>query len=164
MTHKFFSVETCNGGSYNIELSSFGNSFFSKEVTDAISQFVDVVNIDLTRAQEEESASLRTLSIITNRIAEFFLEHRNLVICYYCDFLGPIPHTNKKMTCQAYRNQLFSLLFKRYIGKFNVTGVIDKVITIHGAEDYFVHIIYRQTHEKHVQLLANSIHYGYDKP
>ena len=164
MTHKFFSVQTRNGRSYNIELSSFGDSFLSKEVAAAISPYIDVVNIDLTRAQEEDSASLRTLSIITHRIADFFLEHSNLVICYYCDFLGPIPHTNKKMTCQAYRNKLFSLLFKRYVSKFKVSGVIDKVITIHGAEDYFVHIIYREIHGKYVNLLANNIHEGYDKP
>lgn len=164
MTHKFFSVQTRHGGSYNIELASFGDNFFPKEVTNAISPYIDVVNIDLTRAHEEDSTSLRTLSIITSRIAEFFLEHKNLVICYYCDFLGPIPHTNKKVICQAYRNKLFSLLFKRYVSKFNVSGVIDKVITIHGAEDYFVHIIYRQVHERHVRLLASSIHEGYDKP
>ena len=164
MTHKSFSVQTNTGGSYNVELSSFGSSYFSKEVATAISPYIDVVNIDLTRVQEEESASLRTLSIITSRIADFFLERKNLVICYYCDFLGPIPHTNKKITCQAYRNQLFSLLFRRYTSKFNISGIIDKVITIHGAEDYFVHIIYRRIHEKYVQLLANSIHEGYDKP
>jgi hypothetical protein len=135
MTHKFFSVQTPEGGSYNIELSSFDDSSFPKEVANAISPFIDVVNIDLTRARKEKAASIRTLSIITSRIAEYFLERKNLVICYYCDFLGPIPHTNKKITCQAY-----------------------------GVEDYFVHIIYRQQHEKYVDLIANSIHEGYDKP
>ena len=164
MTHKFFSVQTPEGGSYNIELSSFDDSSFPKEVANAISPFIDVVNIDLTRARKEKAASIRTLSIITSRIAEYFLERKNLVICYYCDFLGPIPHTNKKITCQAYRNQLFSLLFKRYIIKFDISGIIDRVITIHGVEDYFVHIIYRQQHEKYVNLIANSIHEGYDKP
>lgn len=101
---------------------------------------------------------------ITEFIAQVFLKNGNLIFCYYCDFMGPIPHTNKKITCQDYRNRLFSLLFKKYIKRFSIKDVADKVITIHGEEDYFVHIIYRKAHEKHVSLLANSIHDGYDKP
>jgi hypothetical protein len=158
-----FDFTSPSGNSYSIKLSSYDDSYFSDDVYQQISG-VEIVNIDLSRVRGSNITSVRELMRITEFIAQVFLKNDNLIFCYYCDFMGPIPHTNKKITCQDYRNRLFSLLFKKYIKRFSIKEVSEKVITIHGAEDYFVHIIYRQIHEKHVQLLANSIHYGYDKP
>lgn len=152
-----------SGNSYSIRLSSYDDSYFSNDIYKQISD-IEIVNIDLSRVKGNNITSVRELMRITEFISKVFLEKNNMVFCYYCDFMGPIPHTNKLITCQDYRNRLFKLLFKRYIKEHNIKDVSEKVITIHGAEDYFVHIIFRQTHEKHVNLLASNIHEGYDKP
>lgn len=164
MTEEAFRVNTSEGDLFEIKFITYDKGYFSEGSIESSPHNIEVVSIDLTRIKGNTPATLGSLSEITNGIATFFLKRKNVVICYYCDFLGPIPHTNKKITCQAYRNKLFSLLFKRYISKFNISGVIDRIITIHGVEDYFVHIIYRQQHEKYVNLIAHSIHEGYDKP
>lgn len=158
-----FDFTSPSGNSYSIRLSSYDDSYFSNEISSRISD-LEIVNIDLSRVKGNSVTSVRELLRITEFIANVFLKENNMVFCYYCDFMGPIPHTNKRITCQDYRNRLFSLLFRRYIKEHDIKDIAEKVITIHGAEDYFVHIIYRQTHKKHVNLLANNIHEGYDKP
>lgn len=158
-----FDFTSPSGNSYSIRLSSYDDSYFSNEISSRISD-LEIVNIDLSRVKGNSVTSVRELLRITEFIANVFLKENNMVFCYYCDFMGPIPHTNKRITCQDYRNRLFSLLFRRYIKEHDIKDIAEKVITIHGAEDYFVHIIYRQSHEKHVNLLANNIHEGYDKP
>lgn len=158
-----FDFTSPSGSSYSIRLSSYDDNYFSNDVYTQLSD-IEVVNIDLSRVRGSNTTSVRELMRITEFIAKIFLEKDNLILCYYCDFMGSIPHTNKNITCQDYRNRLFNLLFKRYIKEHRIKDAFEKVITIHGAEDYFVHIIYRQVHERHVRLLASSIHEGYDKP
>jgi hypothetical protein len=158
-----FDFTSPSGNAYSIRLSSYDDSYFSNDVHKQISG-IEIVNIDLSRVRGNKPTSIRELMKITSSIAHVFLEQDNVVICYYCDFLGPIPHTNKTLTCQDYRNRLFNLLFNRYIKEHNIDNISERIITIHGVEDYFVHIIYRQQHEKYVNLIAHSIHEGYDKP
>lgn len=158
-----FDFTSPSGNFYSIRLSSYDDSYFSNDVHKRISG-IEIVNIDLSRVRGAQPTTVRELMKITSSIAHVFLEHDNVVICYYCDFLGPIPHTSKKITCQEYRNRLFHLLFNRYIREHGIKDVSERIITIHGVEDYFVHIIYRKQHEKYVNLIASSIHEGYDKP
>lgn len=159
-----FDFKTPSGDAYSLELSSYDDSSFSIEVYKQIAGHVDVVNISLTRVKGDKPTSVRDLMRLTNFIASLFLVNKNIVICYYCDFLTPIPHTDKRITCQQYRSKLFSLLFERYIHQHHIAGIKEGVITINGVEDYFVHLIYREEHEPYVDAIAADIHEGFDKP
>lgn len=163
MVQESFKINTRQGDVYNLKLSSFDDSFFSKEIYERISP-INIVNIDLTRAKGSHPTSLRTLTQIVQDIANIFLSRHDIIICYYCDFLSPIPHTSKQITCQEYRSRLFSLLYNRFLSKFNIKGIREEVITIHGEEDYYVHLIYRNEHQNLVDIISSDIHEGYDKP
>lgn len=164
MVNKIINIESSNGNNFAIELSSYDKKFFSKETWCSLKESIEVVNIDLVRVSGNQKASLPTLSEIASAIADFFLSSNNTIICFYCDFLSPIPNSNKKITCQKYRSILFRDLFKRCIYKFHINGIKERIITVSGVEDYFVHIIYREEHESYVDVIANDIHNGYDKP
>lgn len=164
MIKKVINIESSNGNNFAIELSSYDKKFFSEETWRSLNESIEVVNIDLVRVSGNLKTSLPTLSEISSAIADFFLSSNKVIICFYCDFLSPIPNSNKKITCQKYRSLLFKDLFNRCINRFHINGVKERIITISGVEDYFVHIIYREEHKPYVDVIASGIHEGYDKP
>lgn len=164
MTKKLIRIESSRGDQFIIELSSHDKDSFSERTWQLINNRVDIVNIDLVRRKGTKKISLSTLSEIVSAISDFFLGTKNTIICYYCDFLSPITYTKKNITCQQYRSRLFHNLFERRIKKYHLSGIKEKIVTIHGIEDYFVHIIYREELQHYVDILANDIHLGFDKP
>lgn len=164
MIKKIINVESSNGNNFAIELSSYEKRHFSEETWRLLNGTIDVVNIDLVRVSGNVKTSVLTLSEITSAVANFFLTSKATIICFYCDFLSPIPNSHKDITCQKYRSTLFHALFDRCIKRYRIVGIKEKIITINGVEDYFVHLIYREEHEAYVDAIAADIHEGFDKP
>lgn len=157
--------KTSSEDAYSIKLSSYDDSFFSSKVYELLQKGdIEVVGIDLTRVRGEKPTSINDLMKLTNFIANIFLARQNVILAYYCDFLSSIPHTNKNITSQAYRSYLFSLLCTRYVKTHKIDGINEKILTIKGEEDYFVHIIYRKQHNSYVDIIADDIREGFDKP
>ena len=81
------------GDVYHITLSE-DHGVLSSEAFDTLND-VNIVGIELRRLAGRNATGQEVLSAIENIIAEFFIEHENAIICYYCDFINPIPHTSK---------------------------------------------------------------------
>ena len=103
--------------------------------------------------------SIEMLTSIENVIADYFLNHNDVMIFYYCDFINPIPHTYKKdMPPQEYRSNLFRLMFERYVSSHNVDNVHLSVITIQGTEEtFYFHLIYRECHAHLAPIISQDI-------
>ena len=87
-----------------------------------------------------------------------------MIICYFCDFLSPIPATRKKIPAQQYRSILFTRMFERYVSQHSIGDIMQSVLTIGGIEeDYYIHLIARSEHIKYVNMISEDIRTGYSK-
>ena len=152
-----------NGDVYHITLSE-DNGVLSAGVVGALGE-VHIVGIDLRRLSGKHVTGLEVLSALAKVISDFFLQNKNVIICYYCDFINPIPNTTKNtMPPQEYRSRLFERLFQRYIKQFHITDVRLSVVEINGInEKYYFHVIYRNYHSMLASIIGSDLKEGFDK-
>ena len=81
------------GDIYHITLSE-DNNILSSNAIDALKD-VALVGIDLRRLEGKHATGHDVLAAIEQTIANFFLQSEDVIICYYCDFINPIPRTTK---------------------------------------------------------------------
>lgn len=126
---------------------------------------VTVVGIELRRLAGNHSTGHDVLVAIENTIAEFFLQEENAIICYYCDFINPIPRTTKNsMPPQEYRSRLFDRMFQRYTKQRGIKDVRLSVVEINGInEKYYFHVIYREAHSFLASVVGRDLKEGLDK-
>ena len=94
------------GDIYHITLSE-DNNILSSDAIDALKD-VTLIGIDLRRLEGKHATGHDVLAAIEQTIADFFLQSEDVIICYYCDFINPIPRTTKNtMPPQEYRSRLF---------------------------------------------------------
>lgn len=151
------------GDVYHITLSD-EYSILSSEAIDALHD-VNVVGIELRRLAGKNATGQEVLVAIESTIAEFFMAHENTIICYYCDFINPIPHTSKNtMPPQEYRSRLFDKMFQRYNLQHGITDVRLSVVEINGInEKYYFHVIYREAHSLLASIIGHDLKEGFDK-
>ena len=156
-------IATSRGDIYRIRLSE-EDGLLSKNVQHLIGD-THIMGIELLRIKGKETASHITLKSIEDFIAEIFGKSENLIIMYYCDFINPIPHTNKNaMPPQEYRSRLFENMFKRYAHLHHINDVRLSVVEVNGLnETYYFHLIYREKHTLFASLIGNDIKEGYSK-
>lgn len=154
---------SATGDVYHITLSENHNVLLS-EAINALND-INVVGIELRRLVGRNATGQEVLVAIENTIAKFFLEHENAIICYYCDFINPIPHTSKNsMPPQEYRSRLFDKMFQRYSQQHGITDVRLSVVEINGInEKYYFHVIYRETHSLLASMIGRDLKDGFDK-
>lgn len=152
-----------SGDVYHITLSE-DYSILSPEIRNALGDIV-VVGVDLRRVSGNNVTGHEVLAAIEATIAEFFAEHDNAILCYYCDFVNAIPHTSKNsMPPQEYRSRLFDKMFQRYIKQHAISDVRLSVIEINGPnEKYYFHVIYREAHSLFAAMVGENLRDGYDK-
>ena len=151
------------GDVYLITLSE-DHSFLSSEAVDTLHDVV-VVGIELRRLAGKNPTGQEVLTAIERTIAEFFVAHEKAIICYYCDFINPIPHTTKNtMPPQEYRSRLFDKMFQRYSLQHGITDVRLSVVEINGInEKYYFHVIYREAHSLLASMIGHDLKEGFDK-
>jgi hypothetical protein len=158
-------IETSNGDGFLISLMQLGDNYLSPEALSQLEQNVEVLMVELDRTHGTATIDNKVLSTITQVVADVFFESDNIIICFVCDFLSPIPTTKKKIPCQEYRSRLFARMFERYASTHPLPcEMIQTVIAINGVEEkYYAHIIARREHSKYVQLIGNDIKSIFDK-
>ena len=151
------------GDVYQISLSEC-YSIFSSETIDALKN-IAVVGIDLRRLAGTNTTGYEVLTAIESTIADFLDNHKNTIICYYCDFVNPIPHTSKNsMPPQEYRSRLFDYMFQRYSKQHGISDVRLSVVEINGInEKYYFHVIYREVHSLLASIIGQDLREGFDK-
>lgn len=151
------------GDVYYITLSE-DHGVFSSETIDMLND-VEVVNIELRRLAGKNVTGQEVLTAIASTIAEFFIENENAILCYYCDFIDPIPHTYKNsMPPQEYRSRLFDKMFQRYSKRHGIADIRLSVVEINGInEKYYFHVIYRETHSLLASMIGRDLKFGFDK-
>jgi hypothetical protein len=152
-----------DGDVYHITLSE-DNNVLSLETIEAL-EGVTLVGIELRRLVGSHTIGHSVLSAIEDTIAKFFSEKDDVIICYYCDFINPIPHTSKNtMPPQEYRSRLFDRMFHRYVKLHHITDICLSVVEINGInEKYYFHVIYRVSHSQLASLIGRDLKDGFDK-
>ncbi len=155
--------KSSTGDVYNITLSE-GHSVLSSEAIETLHD-VNVVGIELRRLAGRNATGQKVLAAIESTIADFFVDRENVIICYYCDFINPIPHTSKNtMPPQEYRSRLFEKMFQRYCLQYDIKDVRLSVVEINGInEKYYFHVIYRETHSLLASIIGRDLKEGFDK-
>ena len=161
--------ESAEGDIYSISLSSENGGLIADDIRlDMEQKGVEVVDVELNRIQGTNPTTTSILLRTGNMIADFFLSHPNVIICYYCDFLSQLPYVSKKkknMSVQAYRHYLFSHMFDRYISHHQINSINLAVLTIEGIEEtYYVHVIARSEHLSYISDINNGIQRDFGKP
>jgi hypothetical protein len=156
-------LSTDEGDVYHITLSE-DTVLFSQETLKIING-VRVVGIDLRRLVGISPTGHEVLAAIEKVIADYFQDYDNVMLFYYCDFINPIPHTNKtSMPPQEYRSNLFKLMFERYVSLHDIDDVHLSVITAKGIDDtFYFHLIYRECHAHLASVISQDIKEGYSK-
>lgn len=125
---------------------------------------VQLISIELTRINGNGSTPAYILNRIEDLIAATLVEYPNAVMCYYCDFLNPVPSSNKPMPPQEYRSRLFSLMFQRYVHHHEIEGVSEVIVRVDGIEEvYYFHMITRNRHLGTVKQIATDIQGQFQK-
>lgn len=155
--------QTSTGDVYHITLSE-DHSVLSVEAIDALKD-VSIVGIELRRLAGRNATGQEVLAAIESTIAEHFVSHENSIICYYCDFINPIPRTKKNsMPPQQYRSLLFDRMFQRYTKLHGITDVRLSVVEVNGInEKYYFHVIYREKHSLLASMIGRDLKEGFDK-
>lgn len=153
------------GDVYHISLSSANDGLLSDDVSRILDcDGIVILNVELSRVQGTHPTSNAVLAKIEEVIANVFLSHPNVIICYYCDFLSQIPSMRQSMSVQEYRSVLFSHLFDRYVTSHHIENVSQAIATIEGAvENYYVHIIARNEHLHYVNIITEGVQKDYGK-
>lgn len=125
------------------------------------------IEIDLGHTKGTESTNPLFLAQIEKIIANVFLTHSNVIICFFCDFIHIIPSMSKKkehMTVQQYRSLLFARMFERFTNYHHIEDVYNRVVVVQGVvEPYFFHAISRKEHLKYADMIAEGYHKDFDK-
>lgn len=156
-------IRASNGDIFHVTLSC--DSIPLGEETACLLSDVKMVGIDLKRLKGVTQAGQDILAAIENVIADFFLQHEDVIIIYFCDFLNPIPYSRKtEISAQKYRSDLFRLMFKRYMQHHQHSGIHLSVVTVEGTdESFYIHLIYRQKHASLIPIISQDIVEGYGK-
>lgn len=151
------------GDVYHISLSEDKN-VLSQEVVEALGN-VHVVGIELRRLAGKNTTGHNVLAALEDTIAESFLQNDDVIICYYCDFINPIPKTKKnKMPPQEYRSKLFDMMFQRYVKHHGINDVRLSVVEVNGINEiYYFHVIYRESHSMLAAMIGSDIKEGFEK-
>jgi len=155
--------KSSEGDIYHITLSE-DNGLLSASAVDSLND-VTLVGIELRRLAGSHITGQEVLEAIENTIADFFLQNPNVIICYYCDFINPIPKTSKNtMPPQEYRSRLFERMFQRYTRHRSISDVRLSVVEINGInEKYYFHVIYREVHSLLASLIGHDLKEGFSK-
>ena len=155
--------KSSEGDVYHITLSQ-ETSILSFKTLDAIKD-TTLIGIDLRRLEGRHATGHAVLAAIEKTIADFFLRNKDVVICYYCDFINPIPRTTKNaMPPQEYRSRLFRRMFQRYIKQNHIHDVLLSVVEVSGInESYYFHVIYRDEKADIAAMIADDLREGYSK-
>lgn len=124
-----------------------------------------MLTIDLGRVKGSHYTSNRILNLIVEEIAKVFIANKRAIICYYCDFISPIPHTKKNISQQEYRSILFTRLYERYVSVKKISNVNQQVVTIDGGneEKYYVHFIFRDDDSQYIPIISKDLKDAYSK-
>lgn len=155
--------QTLEGDVYHITLLE-DNSVLSSEALSELGG-ISLIGIELKRLHGNHVTGHEVLSAIANTIADFFRSRQNIVICYYCDFINPIPRTSKNsMPPQEYRSRLFEKMFQRYVQLNGMTDVRLSVVEINGInEKYYFHVIHREVHSFLASIIGRDLKDGFGK-
>lgn len=149
---------------YLVTVSPIDRKFFSDDIFMLIDGRLNILNVELSRLHGSHTTNLHVLSQIEDIIAETFLSNKDAVLCFYCDFISPIPSSRKPISPQLYRSLLFLNMFDRYKRRYQIHGIDSQVISIKGIDEtYYIHLIYWERHAKDVELITKDITDGYSK-
>ena len=155
--------KSSDGDVYHITLSE-DKGVLSSDALDALKD-ITVVGIELRRLAGNHATGHDVLIAIEDTIAELFFQRDDVIICYYCDFINPIPHTKKNtVPPQEYRSMLFDRMFQRYTKQKDIKGVRLSVVEINGInEKYYFHVIYRENHSVLASMIGSNLREDFNK-
>ena len=158
-------IQSEQGDEYKLRMTSENTWMLSEGLYQQMTtNGVEVVDIELERSKGTNVTSLKVLSLIEDTIADFLLNHENVLFCFFCDFIHLVP-TKKNIPVQEYRSRLFTAMFNRYVKLHRLNGFCNHVVKIEGvAEPFYFHVIYRKEHEALAKMISDGNQKDFSKP
>lgn len=158
-------IQSEQGDEYKLRLTSENTWMLPEDLCQLMkTKDIEVVDIELERSKGTNVTSSKVLSLIEGCIADYMLNHRNVLFCFFCDFIHTVP-TRKNIPVQEYRSRLFSAMFNSYVTQHHLEGFCNHVVKIEGvAETFYFHVIYRDEHEAYARMISEVNQKDFSKP
>ena len=146
------------GNEIRVSLSSFPETAVS-DLREHLGN-IEIVEVSLVRQCGDDMADLATLSELVERIGKFLIENPNVILYYYCDEINAVPamRSSRDISSPEYRNQLFSILYKKGARQLPELSIIDMPIVFIGeGHKTFIHLIYRDDLQNKADVIKDYL-------
>lgn len=159
-----FEIITNEGDKLHIALDCFNYDLLPEDVVQALAN-VELYDVTLARVSGQGVISFRALSRIAEILADFMTENMNAMLYFYCDNHQTFKYVRERnnITPQAYRSQLFSKMFDRYIINTGNESYINNRIYIKAEDEHFIHLICHKKHKFIAERIENKLYDIADK-
>lgn len=151
------SIHSKSDDEYRIILSSFDLDIIPCEIREQFGDSIEIVEVTLKRAKENNPTGIEILLKISNIIGEVLNDNENMILYFYCDDMHDIARRDKALTPQKFRSTLFSRMFDKYILSNGITDMINTPIEIKADRHIYIHLISRDTHLEYVNAIKSAI-------
>ena len=155
--NKQYDIITAKGDKLKVSLSSCYES-----VTDAIIQSkhipFDIIEISIEGNPTNGPVTIETFGDIAKWVIDCIDKEPDAILFYYCDCNTPNPNkrSSKKLLPAQYRNNLFSLFFRRYVSLSSDMWV-DETLVFGEDNPYIFHILHRESHSMLISDIASEL-------
>lgn len=149
-----FPISDNSGNNCLIRIEEFQN--LPDVLTERLGE-IKILDITLERVSGEGYFNLGILSKISTFIAGVLLDNDNAILYFYCDDVHDVKRRDMTISPQKFRNDLFSVMFKRYVQANPTKSIVDTTITAHADRDIYIHLIAKRKHNKQVDIIRENI-------
>jgi hypothetical protein len=154
-----------SGDEYKLQFTTERSGMIADEILDELQNSgIEVVEVGLGRNKGLNVTSHLVLAQIEQCIAEVVLNHSNVMLVFFCDFISLLPSMRRDVSVQEYRSRLFCRMFERYVSQHRIHEVCNKIFVVEGvAENYFFHVIAHKDLIGYADIVGNSIQKDFGK-
>lgn len=152
--NKQFVIITAKGDKLKVSLSSCYESLTDTIIKSKHIPF-DIIEISIEGNPTNGPVTIETFNNIAKWVIECIDKEPDTILFYFCDCKTPIPNIrpSKDLLPAQYRNDLFSLLFRRYV-PLSSDMWVDETLVFGEDDPYIFHILHRESHSTLINDIA----------
>lgn len=156
-----FEIKNAKGDHIMVALSYYDANAVMAITHDPIALTLMFYDVTLRRESGESYVGYKMLSTISDTLARFMKDNKDMVLCFYCDATLDVRRHHNNMLPQEYRSRLFSKMFDIYVQSHHLTDLVNLCIKTEDPTNptntQFAHFICREQHEQVVAKLGQML-------
>lgn len=154
-----FEVISREGDKVVVSLTSFYS--YVKELTGDLFPHLEIVEITIIRESGMNPVKMEVFGKIAQVLISLAQDNPDTVLYYFCDMTEELPNerSNRTLSYQEYRNNLFKLLFQRYCkdAQEHWSDIEVEMRSTQLEQTYYAHFLLRDKHLPLVDILRNEV-------